>query len=39
VHRSALGDRAGVVGAATMVAGELFARDYLPLWLDAGVPA
>src|SRR5262249_46639156 len=39
IHRSALGERAGVVGAATMVADELFARDYLPLWLGAGVPA
>jgi glucokinase-like ROK family protein len=39
VHRSALGSRAGVVGAATMVANELFARSFLPSWLDAGVPA
>jgi glucokinase-like ROK family protein len=39
VHRSVLGDRAGVVGAATMVANELFAPDYLPRWLDAGMLA
>jgi glucokinase-like ROK family protein len=39
VNRSALGGRAGVVGAATMVANELFAPHFLPLWLDAGVPA
>ena len=39
IHRSTLGWKAGVVGAATMVANELFARDFLPLWLDAGVPA
>jgi glucokinase-like ROK family protein len=38
INRSALGGRAGVVGAATMVANELFAPDFLPLWLDAGVP-
>jgi glucokinase-like ROK family protein len=39
VHRSALGDRAGVVGAATMVADELFAPAYLPRWLDSGALA
>src|SRR5262245_38628271 len=39
IHRSTLGWQAGVVGAATMVANELFAPDFLPLWLDAGVPA
>jgi glucokinase-like ROK family protein len=39
VHRSALGNRAGVVGAATMVADELFAPGYLPRWLDSGVLA
>ena len=38
INRSALGGRAGVVGAATMVANELFAPDFLPLWLDAGAP-
>ena len=39
VRRSALDGRAGVIGAATMVANELFARDYLPRWLAAGSPA
>ena len=39
IHRSALGWKAGIVGAATMVGNELFAPDYLPLWLDSGVPA
>jgi glucokinase-like ROK family protein len=39
VRRSELDGRAGVIGAATMVANELFARDYLPRWLEAGTPA
>jgi predicted NBD/HSP70 family sugar kinase len=39
VRRSALDDRAGVIGAATMAANELFAREYLPRWLAAGSPA
>jgi glucokinase-like ROK family protein len=38
VHRSTLGDRAGVVGAATMVANEIFAPQYLAHWLDSGAP-
>jgi glucokinase-like ROK family protein len=39
VRRSALDGRAGVIGAATMVANELFARDELARWLAAGSPA
>ena len=39
VRRSALDDRAGVIGAATMAANELFAREFLPRWLPAGSPA
>ena len=39
VRRSALDDRAGVIGAATMAANELFTREYLPRWLAAGSPA
>ena len=39
VRRSELDDRAGVIGAATMAANELFAREYLPRWLAAGSPA
>jgi glucokinase-like ROK family protein len=38
VRRSELGGRAGVIGAATMVANELFAREFLPRWLAAGTP-
>ena len=30
---------AGVIGAATMVANEIFAREYLPRWLGARTPA
>ena len=39
VRRSALDDRAGVIGAATMAANELFAPAYLPRWLGSGSPA
>ena len=39
VRRSALDDRAGVIGAATMAANELFAPAFLPRWLGAGTPA
>jgi glucokinase-like ROK family protein len=39
VRRSALDGRAGVIGAATMVANELFAREFLPRWLSSGSPA
>ena len=39
VRRSELDGRAGVIGAATMVANELFAPDYLPRWLGARSPA
>jgi predicted NBD/HSP70 family sugar kinase len=39
VRPSELDGRAGVIGGATMVANELFARDYLPRWLGAGSPA
>ena len=38
VRRSTLDGRAGVIGAATMVADELFAREFLPRWLSAGTP-
>ncbi|HEV7898535.1 MAG TPA: ROK family protein [Planosporangium sp.] len=37
VH-SALGDRAGLMGAAYMVIDELFSREHLPLWIDEGSP-
>ena len=39
VRRSELDGHAGVIGGATMVANELFAREYLPRWLEAGTPA
>ena len=39
VRRSELDGHAGVIGAATMVANELFAQQYLPRWLGAGTPA
>ena len=39
VRRSELDGHAGVIGAATMVANELFAQEYLPRWLGAGTPA
>jgi glucokinase-like ROK family protein len=38
IQRSSLGTLAGVIGAAAMVAGELFARDALARWVEAGVP-
>jgi glucokinase-like ROK family protein len=38
IQRSSLGTLAGVIGAAAMVAGELFARDALARWVEVGVP-
>ncbi len=38
VKRSALGDRAGVVGAAAIVTDELFRATHLTQWLDVGTP-
>jgi glucokinase-like ROK family protein len=39
VRRSALDERAGVIGAATMAANELFSPAFLHRWLGAGTPA
>lgn len=39
IVRSELGDRAGVVGAAAMVLDELFSRERLGRWVQAGTPA
>ncbi len=39
IQRSTLGDEAGVIGAAAMVEDQLFARDALGLWVNAGTPA
>jgi glucokinase-like ROK family protein len=33
IRRTALGDRGGVIGAATMAADELFSRTALPRWI------
>ncbi len=38
VH-SSLGGLAGVIGASSMVVDQLFARESIGLWLDAGHPA
>jgi glucokinase-like ROK family protein len=38
VKRSALGDRAGVVGAAAIVTDELFRASHLTQWLGVGTP-
>jgi glucokinase-like ROK family protein len=39
IQRGALGHTGGVIGAASMVVDELFSRERLPLWLEAGSPA
>jgi glucokinase-like ROK family protein len=38
IERSDLGDHAGRIGAATMVADELFSRARIATWLPAGSP-
>ena len=38
VQRSSLGGRAGVIGASAMVVDQLFARESLARWIDAGEP-
>ncbi|MBA2721017.1 MAG: ROK family protein [Chloroflexi bacterium] len=39
IQRSSLGGLAGVIGAASMVVDELFSRDAIGQWIDAGEPA
>jgi glucokinase-like ROK family protein len=39
IQRGALGHTGGVIGAASMVVDELFSRERLPRWLEAGHPA
>ncbi len=39
VQRSSLGSLAGVIGASAMVVDQLFARDAIGLWIEAGEPA
>jgi predicted NBD/HSP70 family sugar kinase len=38
IQRSALPGTGGVIGAATMVANELFSRDHIRTWLPVGYP-
>jgi predicted NBD/HSP70 family sugar kinase len=38
IQRSSLGALAGVIGAASMVVDELFSREAIGTWLDAGTP-
>jgi glucokinase-like ROK family protein len=38
VELSRLGQRAGVIGAASMVLDQLFSTEYLGRWIDAGEP-
>ena len=39
IQRSSLGGLAGVIGASSMVVDELFSRDAIGGWIDAGEPA
>ncbi len=39
IQRSSLGGLAGVIGASSMVVDQLFARDSIGHWLEAGDPA
>jgi glucokinase-like ROK family protein len=39
IQRSSLGGLAGVIGGASMVVDELFSREAIAQWLDAGEPA
>ena len=38
VQRSSLGGRAGVIGASAMVVDQLFSRDWIGYWIEAGEP-
>ena len=38
IQRSSLGGLAGVIGASSMVVDQLFARDVIGRWIDAGGP-
>jgi glucokinase-like ROK family protein len=38
IQRSSLGGLAGVIGASSMVVDQLFARDSIGRWIDAGDP-
>ena len=39
IQRSSLGGLAGVIGASSMVVDQLFARDAIGQWIEAGEPA
>ena len=39
VQRSSLGGLAGVIGASAMVVDQLFARDSIARWIEAGEPS
>jgi predicted NBD/HSP70 family sugar kinase len=39
IQRSSLGGLAGVIGASAMVVDQLFARDTIARWIEAGEPA
>ena len=39
IQRSSLGALAGVIGASSMVVDQLFARDSIARWIEAGDPA
>ena len=39
IQRSSLGGLAGVIGASSMVVDQLFAREAIAAWIDAGEPA
>ncbi len=39
IQRSSLGGLAGVIGASAMVVDQLFARDVIGRWIEAGQPA
>jgi predicted NBD/HSP70 family sugar kinase len=39
IHGSSLGGLAGVIGASSMVVDQLFARESLARWIEAGDPA
>jgi glucokinase-like ROK family protein len=39
IQRSSLGGLAGVIGASSMVVDELFARDSIARWIEAGEPS
>ena len=39
IHRSSLGGLAGVIGASSMAVDQLFARDSIGRWIEAGEPS